>query len=149
MTPLTEKLMQLTKTQRLQFIDMTEKWAIKDFERLRKFAAEYKAGAFGFGGDESKAYHKLPAHILNPNGKVEQHIDKMLKTAILHYEQSIQKLAFRIKGKGMNEDKIQVCNTYIGVNIETTITDGDKTINAFTIIAAGDIQRPHYRYLFK
>jgi hypothetical protein len=35
------------------------------------------------------------------------------------------------------------------VNIDMTLTDGEKTVKAFTIIAEGQIQRPHYRYLVK
>lgn len=154
MKTLTETLTQLFKTQRLQFIDMTEKWAVKDFDRLRQFAADYRAGVFGFDGDEAKTYHRLPNYIVNPNGKVEQHIDKMIKAAVKHFEQSIEKLADRIKAKGLNEDKIQVWTSYININIEATtieatITDGDKTLKAFTIVAEGNVQRPHYRYLIK
>ena len=37
----------------------------------------------------------------------------------------------------------------IGVNIESIITDGTKTVRAWTIVAEGEIQRPHYRYLIK
>jgi len=35
------------------------------------------------------------------------------------------------------------------VNIETTLTDGEKMVRAYTIIAEGQVQRPHYRYLIK
>jgi hypothetical protein len=30
-----------------------------------------------------------------------------------------------------------------------TLSDGEKVVKAFTIIAEGTIQRPHYRYLVK
>jgi hypothetical protein len=71
------------------------------------------------------------------------------KKAILHYEGSIVKLANRIEKKDLNIDKLIVKTSHIGVNINTTLTDGEKTVNAFTIIASGEIQKPHYRYLVK
>jgi hypothetical protein len=46
-------------------------------------------------------------------------------------------------------EKLVVETSHIGVNINTTLTDGEKTVRAFTIIASGEIQRPHYRYLVK
>jgi len=45
--------------------------------------------------------------------------------------------------------KLKVQTSHIDVNIDTTLTDGEKTIKAFTILAEGAIQRPHYRYLIK
>jgi hypothetical protein len=37
----------------------------------------------------------------------------------------------------------------VGVNFETTLSDGEKIVRAFTIVASGEIQKPHYRYLIK
>ena len=71
------------------------------------------------------------------------------KKAELHYEGSIVKLANRIEKKGLIIEKLVVETSHIGVNINTTLTDGEKTVRAFTIIASGEIQRPHYRYLVK
>ena len=71
------------------------------------------------------------------------------KNAIAHYENSILKLALRIEAKELNQDKLEMVTSHIDVNISTTITDGDKTVRAWTIIAEGPIQRPHYRYLVK
>jgi hypothetical protein len=73
----------------------------------------------------------------------------MEKIAIEHYEFSIEKLAERIIKKGLNQDNLKIVTSHIGVNIETTINDGNKTVRAFTIIAEGEIQKPHYRYLVK
>jgi hypothetical protein len=80
---------------------------------------------------------------------LEKYIEKELRYAEMHYEGSIIKLADRIEKKGLNQDKISVITSHIGVNINTTLTDGEKTVRAFTIIAEGEIQRPHYRYLIK
>jgi hypothetical protein len=78
-----------------------------------------------------------------------QYIAKELKMAEQHYNYSIAKLAFRVEKKGLNIDFIEIVSGRVGVNIETMITDGILTVRAFTIIAQGEIQRPHYRYLIK
>ena len=148
MTNLIEILKKETETLKVQYVEMTEKWAVKEFEYLRQWAKDYNAGKFGFG-EASKKYYRLPYYIVNSNGKVEQHIEKMVNQAIEHYEFSIEKLAARIEKKGLNQENIKTVTSHIGVNIETTLTDGNKTVRAFTIIAEGQIQRPHYRYLIK
>ena len=61
----------------------------------------------------------------------------------------LKKLAFRIEQKGLNTDNLKLSSSHVGVNFETAITDGTKTVRAFTIIASGPVQRPHYRYLVK
>ena len=66
-----------------------------------------------------------------------------------HYNDSILKLALRIEKKELNQDKLELTTSHVDVNISTTITDGDKTVKAWTIIASGPVQRPHYRYLVK
>lgn len=80
---------------------------------------------------------------------LEKYLEKEESNAILHYENSIEKLAFRIVKKGLNIENIKIKNNSIGVNINSEITDGLITVNAWTIIAEGQIQRPHYRYLVK
>ncbi len=148
MTNLIETLKNETETLKVQYLEMTEKWAIKEFENLRQWAKEYHTGKFGFG-EASKKYYRLPYYIVNSNGKVEQHIEKMVQNAIEHYKLSIEKLALRIEKKGLNQSNLKIVTSHIGVNIETTLTDGLKTVRAFTIIAEGMIQKPHYRYLVK
>ena len=71
------------------------------------------------------------------------------KNAKAHYENSILKLALRIEKKELNQDKLKMVTSHIDVNIKTTITDGDNSVRAWTIIAEGEVQRPHYRYLVK
>lgn len=148
MTKLIEILKRETESLKTQYVEMTEKWAIKEFEYLRQWATDYNKGKFGFA-EASKKYYRLPHYIVNSNGKVEQHVEKMVKNAIEHYDFSIEKLAERIEKKGLNQEILTTVTSHIGVNIETTLTDGNKTVRAFTIIAQGDIQRPHYRYLIK
>ena len=80
---------------------------------------------------------------------LQEYTKKELIRAEKHYEDSISKLAMRLLKKEMNISKISMNTTHIGVNIETIITDGQKTVRAWTIIAEGPVQRPHYRYLVK
>ena len=148
MNMLVEILKQQTETLKNQFLEMTEKWALQDFENLKKWANDYKLGKFGFGL-ASKKYHNLPTYIRNSNGKVEQHIEVMLQEANIHYELSVKKLAERVEKKMLNTENLTVKTAHIGVNIETILTDGIKTVKAYTIIAQGEIQKPHYRYLIK
>jgi len=74
--------------------------------------------------------------------------DEVVK-AIKKYESSIEKLANRIIKKKLNLENLKAETSHIDVNISTTLTDGDKTVRAYTIIAGGAIQKPHYRYLVK
>ena len=148
MKTLIETLKKETETLKVQYLEMTEKWAAREFDYLRQWAKDYNAGKFGFG-EASKKYYRLPYYIVNSNGKVEQHVEKMVKQAIDHYQDSIKKLALRIEKKGLSQENLKTVTSHIGVNIETILTDGNKTVKAFTIIAEGEIQRPHYRYLIK
>jgi prefoldin subunit 5 len=80
---------------------------------------------------------------------VEKFVEKQVKEAGEHYESSILKLSAKIEKKGLNIEKLEVKSGRVGVNFETTLTDGEKIVRAFTIVASGDIQKPHYRYLIK
>jgi len=80
---------------------------------------------------------------------VESHVAKKLKLANTHYTDSIAKLAFRIEKKGLNENNLTLSSSRIAMNFETRITDGVKSVRAFTILAWGEINAPHYRYLIK
>ena len=137
-----------TESLRVQYLEMTAKWAANEFKTLRAWAQEYRTGKHGFGA-ASKKYWKLPACIINEGGKIEEYTAKALKASEAHYLFSIEKLAARIEKKGLDQSKLSVVTAHVGVNINTTLTDGNKTVRAFTIIAQGEVQRPHYRYLVK
>lgn len=70
-----------------------------------------------------------------------------VEAAERHYVYSVMKLADRVMEKSFNLSKLEVVTGRVDVNIETTLSDGENTIHAFTIIAEGPIVRPHYRYL--
>jgi hypothetical protein len=79
----------------------------------------------------------------------DQYLEKEIKKAENHYESSLQKLTSRIQLKGLNVETMKIISGTVGVNINITLTDGDKTVRAYTIVAEGEIQKPHYRYLVK
>lgn len=137
-----------TESLKIQYVELTKEWAENEFIRLWNWAKDYQAGKFG-SEKASRTYHALPYEIVNPNGKMEVWIEKRVKEAEQHYEDSIKKLAYRIGQKKLDTTNIKIKTSHIGVNIDTTLTDGQKTVRAWTIIASGPIQRPHYRYLIK
>ena len=154
MKTLIERLTEQTQSLKEQYLEMTKGWATEEYARLQQFVADYREGKYFDGGhydkiQAMKKYHRLPSHIVRYDSTVEQHIDIALSKANQHYENSIVKLAARIQKKGLDESNLTMETSHIGVNIETILTDGQKTVRAFTIIAAGVVQKPHYRYLIK
>ena len=77
------------------------------------------------------------------------HVEKMMKYAEKHYEGSLVKLAQRIIKKGLDISKMTMKSGFMDMNLEIFLTDGEKSVKAWTIIASGMVQRPHYRYLVK
>ena len=78
----------------------------------------------------------------------EAYIKEHVKNAEDHYKQSIEILGEKITMAGFDTSKIKLKSSSIGRNFETEVTDGEKYMRAYTIIAEGPIIAPHYRYLF-
>lgn len=101
---------------------------------------------------DAKFYHKLRDEayvVVNRMGK-EKFLERELKDARLHYEGSIKKTALRLIKKGLDKDNFRVTDKELDVNLSMTlIDDSGKKVRCFTIVARGEIQRPHYRYLVK
>jgi hypothetical protein len=175
MTDLIDILTEETKSLRLQYLEMTKEWSLKHFDFIMKKSSwkeedwckyfniqpvlknptsptiSFMGFPNGFyNSHHSKTYRNLKneIYLLNNIGK-DAYLAKQNKIAELHYENSIQKLAFRIEKKGLDITKLKVKTSHVGINIDTFLTDGIKTVKAFTIIAQGEIQKPHYRYLIK
>lgn len=99
---------------------------------------------------ESVRYQNLRTESLKiVAGGLEKFLLQEKQKALAHYQNSVLKLAERIAKKGLDISNITVQTSHIGVNINTVLTDGQKTVKAFTIIAEGEVQCPHYRYLIK
>lgn len=148
MNILIEKLKEQTQSLKQQYLSMTEEWAEKEYHKLKQWKKEYEEGKYGYGA-ASKKYYSLPSQITNPRSTVNEYINVMVKRAELHYENSINKLAYRLMSKNMDIDNLKMETSHIGVNIETVLSDGKQTVRAYTVIAGGAVQRPHYRYLIK
>lgn len=174
MKTLVEILKKETETLKLQYIKMTKEWALNFYkvcderkawneEKWCKFyglspevknantCMEWIGFPKGFyNSKQSRVFERDQNNIKQVIGLgVEKYVEKQIKSAELHYENSILKLADRIEKKNLNQGSLTAYTSHIGVNIDTTLTDGIKTVKAFTIIASGEVQRPHYRYLIK
>lgn len=155
------------------FIAKTQEYAEREFTRIEKIAkwnvSEY-CSYFGITprivNQYGKEYTLFPLSFYNSkDAKTHYNMERNAKSQVrkgreafianeiqnaeTHYIQSIEKLAFRVESKELNTESIQVTSGFQGVNFECTITDGAKKVRAFTIIAEGEIVRPHYRYLIK
>ena len=174
MSNLINLLKEQTITLKEQYVQKTIEWTNKDYQRyveMKKWNEERWAKYLGvptrlanpgsamefvtfhngfYSTRASREYGKIKNKIYQALSLgLDKYIEKAKKSAEQHYEDSIIKLSDRILRKGLIEENLKLKTSHIGVNIETTITDGIKTVRAFTIIAEGEIQCPHYRYLVK
>ena len=144
---LTDMLKRATITLKYQYLEFNEKFAEDEFYRIKKWIEDYNKSRIP-RMENMKKYYRLPSYLFLDKTP-ENHIEKAKKFACNHYENSILKLAIRVEKYGLNVEKLVVNSSHIGVNLDCTLTDGEKTIKAFTIVASGDIQKPHYRFLIK
>ena len=174
MNKLIETLRTETQSLKNQYFEMTKNWASRYFNdvmRKKDWKEETWCSYFGitpkvcnkgmsceflgfpdgfFNTKESKKYDSYRKEMRSlSNMGLEKFTEKELKKAESHYESSLLKLAYRIELKKLNIENMKVVTGHVGVNIDMTFSDGEKTVKAFTIIAEGQIQRPHYRYLVK
>jgi hypothetical protein len=163
---LIEMLRKETETLRVQYIEKTKEYAASSFAQLEKVAAspwpaytDFATPGFvksaerwcdyqqGINYRKATDAKNRAMNIMRAGYDVFE--AREVKNAELHYENSIIKLALRIVKKGLDQTALTMGTSHIGVNIETTINDGTKTVRAWTIIASGPCVRPHYRYLIK
>jgi hypothetical protein len=147
MEKIIQSLKESTKSLKDQFLKFNEVWAEKEFFRIKEWIDDYRNERIPMDKNMRK-YYNLPSYLIR-DITPENHIEISRKKSINHYESSIVKLAVRIKKYDLNSDRLIITSSHIGVNLDCTLTDGEKTIRAFTIIASGDIQKPHYRFLIK
>ena len=146
MESIISQLTQETKELKIAYIKETAEWAKEEFKRLRLIVEQYEKDC-----DVSieKKYYSIPYFVVNNNGDMNKFISIQTQKAEKHYKKSIEKLAVRVLKKGLNTNSLKMSTSYLDPNISTIITDGEKTVRAYTIIASGRIQKPHYRYLVK
>lgn len=167
-------LIEQTKELKLEYVSSTVTWAEKEFNKIIEMSKWSEKKWCEYFGIESEVQNKgsklefvgFPRGFYSTkNSKtliqfrdkarkyqrvgIDSFKDQWEKLAVDHYNNSIDKLVHRISQKGLNESSLVVETARVKQNIETTITDGSKTVRAYTIMAWGEIQRPHYRYLIK
>lgn len=100
-----------------------------------------------------KPYYQMADAIKKERAIIDRGLDfyvaKEVEAAKSHYGYVIAKLADRICKKGLNQSAIRVETARIGINLESKITDGEKSVKAWTVYAHGPVNRPHFRYLVK
>lgn len=80
--------------------------------------------------------------------KIQAYIDKEVLEADKQFCLKQAKLADRLIKKDVEgEIKLRINSSY--PNLEGVVQAKDKQVSFYTIVASGQIQRPHYRYLIK
>ena len=161
-------LMTETHELKLQLLDRTESWAKQSFTHVQNnlpSVIEQKKAAYAAYNDAlvaklptwnlQKAYYSLVKKVETMNkivsGGVDKYVVDQLKCADAHYQSSLSKLAMRITQKGMDMTNFKLVSGYVGMNLEMKMSDGVKSVKAWTIWAAeeSELVSPHYRYLVK
>lgn len=126
------------------YLVLTEKFLFHDWDRMQKIIDDYYSN---WTKEISKKYHSLPTSV--KRNEQDKFIETEMAVADKRFDDNVLKLAARLIKKGINSENINIKATIAMPNIECVINDGNKYITAYTIIAGGNIQRPHYRYLIK
>jgi hypothetical protein len=161
-------LMRETHELKLQLLDRTELWAKQSFTRIETnlpSVIDQKKSAWNAYNDAcvaklptwnlEKAYYSIVKKVETMkkivSGGVDKYVVDQLNCADAHYQSSLSKLALRITQKGMDMKNFTLVSGYVGINLEMTMSDGAKSVRAWTIWAAEDSElvSPHYRYLVK
>jgi hypothetical protein len=176
---LVAELTEKTQDLKVKFIEQTKKHARHKFDHAVKrngwseeewydaYGVQYEWKESPYGHDRGKKYLRpLPSEyhgkklyrLRDAKDEVRRVVNdgyekleaKEVKLAENHYRDSILKLAERLNRKGIVDGShFEISKAWVGVNLNLTIKHGDSTTKAWTIIAEGVIQRPHYRYLVK
>lgn len=147
-------LFEQTKMLKVEYLQRVGEWAAAEFGRMITFVADVAARpriTYGENGyKEQRKLREKAERLTNRIGAGEANfVTREIENAEQFYTDSIHKLAARIDKKGLNKSAITIKTARVKQNIETTFTDGVLTVRAWTIIASGPVQRPHYRYLIK
>ncbi len=160
---LKEKFIEATKKSAKRMFEAAVKWnKASNIEWFDRYRIKYKevtipGGVGKYFTPEGAEYNRRPYYTMQAKQReykaiVEAGYEKLeakeVAYAIRHYETSIKKLALRLKQKGILEG-FEIQKAWIGQNLEITIIHDGNITRAWTIIAEGPIQRPHYRYLVK
>lgn len=169
MKNLIERLTKELQILKIEYLEKTSDWAVQNYKLANErsgWSVQQFAEVFNFvprfiptGNGGFYTFSKCENGISAERNKnkcqeisrltLENYKEKCLKKAELHFLSSVEKLAGRITKKGLNIDNLEMKTGRVGVNIETLFSDGKKNVKAWTIVASGEIQQPHFRYLVK
>jgi len=170
MQTLKEKLEQSTQELLSEYLLKTTIYCENKFKEVEEKASwsyekwmELYSVPLGYMRFDRATGTKVPAMTLSKSGDskrneisslhrmgYEKFLERELKLANLHYQQSLDKLVYRLEQKGIVGNEFEVAHQRLGVNFEVIINlSNGNVVKAWTIIAEGPIIRPHYRFLVK
>lgn len=127
MKTLINTITEQTQELKIKFLEQTEEWTKKEIERLINVSEKYKTSKHyseenGYIS-ERKAYNEIClGNDFKYRPKTQEiWINKQIDNAKKHYENSVEKLAYRIIEKGLDKNKIELKTGHVGVNLETTL----------------------------
>jgi len=164
MDTLKDALIEKTQDLKELFIEKSIEYAKREFYSLiDKLAWTYETWVENYPKRYTARFNQTTQVTLSKSGHrlrdlaykafrigIEAWVNKAEKAAKDHYDNSILKLRNRLAAKGIGTN-FDIKSSRLGVNFDMTIRDNDtgQTVRAWTIVASGPIQRPHYRYLVK
>jgi len=164
MTSLTQIIKSETSEMFAKYLIMKAEWAGQYYDKQIQWDTKSIREAFGkkteikrFNG-EIEVHYSQTKESMNFENKIyamkskgrESFIEKEIKLAKLNYEDATEKLALRIHKKGINIENMKVNSVrFKEGDLQTIFTDGVNYVKAFTILAWGNVNAPHYRYLVK
>ena len=155
-----------TKTFKKTYLERTKNYIVehfnhvidthKDFDNkkwLEVYGSNVKSGRYSYRvitphGRKLRQQFTDFIKINETKTEYNRYVKEEVKKYSNDFDNKLIKLASRLEGKGFNT-KIKVTSEHVGVNFNCWVTDGTNSVQAYTIIAEGPIQRPHYRYLIK
>ena len=135
-----------------EYLSNTENWAKEQVKRnIERINFFQQNNSFLYKEDKKKYYQEQKFYYNSPKYffREQEFVNKSLERAKNHYEDSIKKLASRIQKKELDLDNLKFIHSSLGINFNCVITDNEKILKAWTIVASGPIQKPHYRFLIK
>lgn len=148
------------------FMERTKNWMTNDFYRLEKYFeinlresdefTEWKTnkypdymGNYKYRAWKSEYYAELAMNVSEAKKLgFDKWLAKKMKQADETFEAKTAKLASRLVRYEFDHNTLEVVGSvYNDVNFELMVKDKNQVKEFYTIIASGEIQRPHYRYL--
>ena len=159
-----EYLVQVEKSTKHSW-ELLEKKSIWTYKQwLERYGVDYSMKRWVTEPDGSRVFKLVTDKIMSRKGQaaidtVRRTLEKgfavyltnKLTLAKLHYESIVVKLAIRIEQKGIKLETLICKHSKVDQNIESVWEDTNSkvSVRTWTIIASGEVQQPHFRFLIK